>query len=107
MEAILEKFKTTKDLIAIIITDLNLNIKELNKLNDIQDTELNSLIEILKKILINKISKNTNKVSFNYISFNYKDNIVIIFSYKGLIVVLIGNKNLKEPLIRSTIKSLN
>ncbi|MGB9638300.1 MAG: hypothetical protein ACPL1F_03265, partial [bacterium] len=70
METILEKFKNTKDLITIIIIDLNLNIKELNKLNEIQDTELNNLIEILKKILINKIDKNTNKVIFNYISFN-------------------------------------
>jgi hypothetical protein len=107
METILEKFKNTKDLIAIIIIDLNLNIKELNKLNEIQDTELNNLIEILKKILINKIDKNTNKVIFNYISFNYKENIIIIFSYKGFIIVLLGNKNLKEPIIRSTIKSLN
>ncbi|MGC8734241.1 MAG: hypothetical protein ACP5RD_04280 [bacterium] len=107
METILEKFKNTKDLIAIIIIDLNLNIKELNKLNEIQDTELNNLIEILKKILINKIDKNTNKVIFNYISFNYKENIIIIFSYKGFIIVLVGNKNLKEPIIRSTIKSLN
>jgi len=106
METILEKFKNTKDLLAIIIFDLNLEIKNLNNLFNISQEELNSLIELLKKILLNKIDRDSLKANFNYISFNYKENIVIIFKYKDLIVVLLGNKNLKEPLIRSTIKSL-
>jgi hypothetical protein len=106
METILEKFKNTKDLVAIIIFDLNLEIKNLNNLFNISQEELNSLIELLKKILLNKIDRDSLKANFNYISFNYKENIVIIFKYKDLIVVLLGNKNLKEPLIRSTIKSL-
>lgn len=107
METLLEKFKTTKDLLAIITIDINLNMKEESKLSDINDIELNNLKEIIKKILINKIDKATQKTLFNYISFNHKENIAIIFNYKELIVVLIGNKNLKEPLIRSTIKSLS
>lgn len=106
MEILLEKFKTTKDLLAIITIDTNLNIKEESKLSDINEIELNNLKEIIKKMLINKIDKTTKKTLFNYISFNHKENITIIFNYKELIVVLIGNKNLKEPLIRSTIKSL-
>jgi hypothetical protein len=106
METILEKFKNTKDLLAIIIFDLNLEIKNLNILFNTSQEELNSLIELLKKILLNKIDRNSLKADFNYISFNYKENIVIIFKHKDLIVVLLGNKNLKEPLIRSTIKSL-
>jgi hypothetical protein len=106
METLLEKFKNTKDLLAIIIFDLNLEIKNLNNLFNISQEELNSLIELLKKILLNKIDRDSLKANFNYISFNYKENIVIIFKYKDLIVVLLGNKNLKEPLIRSTIKSL-
>jgi hypothetical protein len=106
METILEKFKNTKDLLAIIIFDLNLEIKNLNNLFNTSQEELNSLIELLKKILLNKIDRDSLKSNFNYISFNYKENIVIIFKYKDLIVVLLGNKNLKEPLIRSTIKSL-
>jgi hypothetical protein len=106
METILEKFRNTKDLVAIIIFDLNLEIKSLNNLFNISQEELNSLIELLKKILLNKIDRDSLKANFNYISFNYKENIVIIFKYKDLIVVLLGNKNLKEPLIRSTIKSL-
>jgi hypothetical protein len=106
METILEKFKNTKDLLTIIIFDLNLEIKNLNNLFNTSQEELNSLIELLKKILLNKIDRDSLKVNFNYISFNYKENIVIIFKYKDLIVVLLGNKNLKEPLIRSTIKSL-
>ena len=106
METILEKFKNTKDLLAIIIFDLNLEIKNLNNLFNTSQEELNSLIELLKKILLNKINRDSLKADFNYISFNYKENIVIIFKHKDLIVVLIGNKNLKEPLIRSTIKSL-
>ncbi len=106
METLLEKFKNTKDLLVIITIDTNLNIKEENKLSDINQTELNNLKEIIKKILTNKIDKKNQKTLFNYISFNYKENIVIIFSYKELLVVLVGNKNLKEPLIRSTIKSL-
>ncbi len=106
METILEKLKNTKDLLAIIIFDLNLEIKDLKNLFNISQEELNSLIELLKKILLNKINRDSLKVDFNYISFNYKENIVIIFKYKDLIVVLLGNKNLKEPLIRSTIKSL-
>jgi hypothetical protein len=106
METILEKFKNTKDLLAIIIFDLNLEIKSLNNLFNTSQEELNSLIELLKKILFNKIDRDSLKANFNYISFNYKENIVIIFKYKDLIVVLLGNKNLKEPLIRSTIKSL-
>jgi hypothetical protein len=106
METILEKFKNTKDLLAIIIFDLNLEIKNLNNLFNISQKELNSLIELLKKILFNKIDRDSLKANFNYISFNYKENIVIIFKHKDLIVVLLGNKNLKEPLIRSTIKSL-
>jgi len=106
METILEKLKNTKDLLAIIIFDLNLEIKDLKNLFNISQEELNSLIELLKKILLNKINRDSLKADFNYISFNYKENIVIIFKYKDLIVVLLGNKNLKEPLIRSTIKSL-
>jgi hypothetical protein len=106
METILEKFKNTKDLLTIIIFDLNLEIKDLKNLFNISQEELNSLIELLKKILLNKIDKDSLKTNFNYISFNYKENIVIIFKHKDLIVVLLGNKNLKEPLIRSTIKSL-
>ncbi len=106
METILEKLKNTKDLLAIIIFDLNLEIKNLNNLFNISQEELNSLIELLKKILLNKINRDSLKADFNYISFNYKENIVIIFKHKDLIVVLLGNKNLKEPLIRSTIKSL-
>jgi len=106
METILEKFKNTKDLLTIIIFDLNLEIKDLKNLFNISQEELNSLIELLKKILLNKIDRDSLKADFNYISFNYKENIVIIFKYKDLIVVLLGNKNLKEPLIRSTIKSL-
>jgi hypothetical protein len=106
METILEKLKNTKELLAIIIFDLNLEIKNLNNLFNISQEELNSLIELLKKILLNKIDRDSLKADFNYISFNYKENIVIIFKHKDLIVVLLGNKNLKEPLIRSTIKSL-
>jgi hypothetical protein len=106
METILEKFKNTKDLLTIIIFDLNLEIKDLKNLFNISQEELNSLIELLKKILLNKIDRDSLKADFNYISFNYKENIVIIFKHKDLIVVLLGNKNLKEPLIRSTIKSL-
>jgi hypothetical protein len=106
METLLEKFKNTKDLLTIIIFDLNLEIKNLNNLFNTSQEELNSLIGLLKKILFNKIDRDSLNANFNYISFNYKENIVIIFKYKDLIVVLLGNKNLKEPLIRSTIKSL-
>ena len=106
METLLQKLKDTKNLIAIIIIDKFLNITNFHGFITPDKNYIKELQNVVLKILQSKIDKKNNKPLFNYISFNHKDNIVIIFNYQQEIVALIGSNELKEPIIRNIIKSL-
>ncbi|MCX7758570.1 MAG: hypothetical protein N2169_03020 [bacterium] len=93
-EKIINIFKNNKEILAIYtFSDLR-NIFGQNVKDEIIDN--------VKKVLEN-LKKNMN---FDYITFNMKDYTIIAFKYQQEIIIIFGIPNIKEPVIRVSIKSL-
>lgn len=92
IEKILNSFKNNKDIIAIYLSE-----------NNIMGNQIES--DIIKKT-ISMVEKAKNLLSANYLTFNIDKYTVIAFKYQDSMVTIFGNPNIKEPVIKIAIKSL-
>ncbi|MCS7243472.1 MAG: hypothetical protein RMJ36_01890 [Candidatus Calescibacterium sp.] len=93
-EKIINIFKNNKEILAIYTFSNLRNIFGQN----IKDEILNNVKNILENFKKN--------MDFDYITFNMKDYTIIAFKYNQEIIIIFGVPNIKEPVIRVSIKSL-
>ncbi|MFN4219667.1 MAG: hypothetical protein ACK4GJ_01945 [bacterium] len=94
VDKIIDTFKNNKDIVAIYsLADKVPNIY--GKIEESTFLKVKNIIDEFKKNL-----------STDYISFNLSNYMIIYFKHDEDDIVIFGTSNLKEPLVRISIKSL-
>lgn len=95
-EKILKAFKNNNQILGIYTFDENKNFLKIS--GDIDNKVLQEIEKIMKVF--------QSKIDADFISFNLENYLIIIFKYGSHQIVILGTSNLKEPLLRITIKSI-
>ncbi|MEN3015752.1 MAG: hypothetical protein ABDH21_06860 [bacterium] len=92
IDKIIKAFKNNKEILSIYVGNQNIMG------NSISDSVLNQVLSAIELF--------RNYLGPEYITFSINDYTIICFKYMAKDVIIFGVKNIKEPIVRSSIKSL-